>query len=240
MIQNTDKDWTLLGEREPYFAVLSDERYLRRNLTPEILEQFWRSGIDEMAIFAGVVDQFFGRFPRGSGLDFGCGVGRLTHGMAALCEQVVGLDVSPTMLAEARRHPRDNITFVDHLGDQTFDWVSSHIVFQHIPPQRGYALFEDLLKRVNPGGAITLHVTLYRDHRAMQPIADVAQAARWDGETLNVLRQTAGPEGGILMYDYDLGRLLELTIRHGFLTLLTQHTDHGGHHGVMMSGRKGM
>lgn len=239
-MQDTDADWALLGEGEPYFAVLSDERFLRRNLTPETLEEFWKSGVNDMAGFAEVVDKFFGRFPRGTALDFGCGVGRLTHGMAAMCEHVIGLDISPGMLAEARRHPRDNMEFLDRLDDQTFDWVSSIIVFQHIPPRRGYALFDDLLRRVNHGGAITLHVTLYRDSRVIRHLTDELQGMRWDGDDIVLTEPVRAAPGSIMMYDYDLGRLLELTVKHGFQSLMTQHTDHGGHHGVILYGRKGM
>jgi ubiquinone/menaquinone biosynthesis C-methylase UbiE len=35
-------------------------------------------------------------------LDFGCGVGRSPVAFAAMAEEVVGLDVSPAMLREAR------------------------------------------------------------------------------------------------------------------------------------------
>ena len=36
-----------------------------------------------------------------SALDFGCGVGRLSHALADLFLNVTGIDVSPTMVAKA-------------------------------------------------------------------------------------------------------------------------------------------
>lgn len=42
-----------------------------------------------------------------------------------------------------------------------------------------------------------------------------------------------------MMYDYDMSRLVEMTARHGFHNLMTQHTNHGGCHGVIIFGRKG-
>ena len=34
-MRDTDNDWQIMGENEPYFGVLSHERFLRRNLTDE-------------------------------------------------------------------------------------------------------------------------------------------------------------------------------------------------------------
>jgi len=50
-------------------------------------------------------------------LEIGCGVGRLTRGLAAKAGEVIALDVSAEMLARARDHNEelDNVTWL--LGD---------------------------------------------------------------------------------------------------------------------------
>ena len=44
MARDTDQDWLEYGEFEPYYGVLTHERFLRANLTPDVLEEFWQSG----------------------------------------------------------------------------------------------------------------------------------------------------------------------------------------------------
>lgn len=214
-MRDTDADWIFWGSADPYFGVLSHDRFRRANLTPQALDEFWKGGVDEAATLAEVLTRFFGPFPKATALDFGCGVGRLTRGMAAICDQVTGLDVSPGMLAEATKGAPANATFVSELGDQTFDWISSVIVFQHIPPTRGYRILDDLLRRVNVGGAISLHLTF-----ATPP------------------NDPDAPVGSMSMYPYDLSRVTSMLAQHGYRLNLLQHTNHDGHEGVIIYGRR--
>ena len=75
-------------------------------------------------------------------LEIGCGVGRLTRGLAAKAGEVIALDVSAEMLARARDHNEelDNVTWLLGDGstlagveDSSVDACVSHVVFQHIP-----------------------------------------------------------------------------------------------------------
>ena len=214
-MRDTDADWRHWGENEPYFGVLAEERYLRRNLTPESLADFWASGVRDAGGFAKRIELSFGPFKKETALDFGCGVGRLTRGMALLCDHATGLDIAPSMLAEARQGAPANVDFISELDDRTFDWINSIIVFQHIPPERGYALIEALLERVNLGGAISLHVTIGGPPSALD-----------------------GPVGAMSMFAYDLSRITVMLGEKGFVLTLLQHTDHGGHIGVVIYGRR--
>jgi len=77
-----------------------------------------------------------------SGLDFGCGVGRLSRALATHVENVVGLDIAETMIAEARvlnravRACEFRVQRADDLSDfpdDSFDVVLTLLVLQHIP-----------------------------------------------------------------------------------------------------------
>lgn len=88
-------------------------------------------------------------------LDVGCGVGRWSRRLAVRGAQVTGIDVSPTMIAEARRRTDaqglraqchfalQNVAALD--VDERFDLVLSVTVLQHILDT---AALRDALKRM--------------------------------------------------------------------------------------------
>jgi cyclopropane fatty-acyl-phospholipid synthase-like methyltransferase len=101
-------------------------------------------------------------------LDFGCGVGRLLVPFAMVAEDVVGLDVSVSMLREARKNCNKRGLRNVHLKPSddelstlagTFDLIHSCIVFQHIPMERGRAILSKLLRHVHPGGMGAIQLT---------------------------------------------------------------------------------
>jgi len=80
----------------------------------------------------------------------------------------VGVDISPSMLAEARRNcdARGIGNVVLELSDDRlsrvrgdFDLVHSAIVLQHIEVARGRQIFRSLVELVRPGGIAALHLT---------------------------------------------------------------------------------
>src|SRR5690606_30137204 len=99
---DTDNEWEEWNKTDPYFSVLTNPKFRRQVLTEEAREEFFNSGREDinkvMAICRQHLDPAF--TPRRA-LDFGCGVGRLVVPLSRLAAQVVGLDVSQSMLAEA-------------------------------------------------------------------------------------------------------------------------------------------
>ncbi|HKJ31811.1 MAG TPA: class I SAM-dependent methyltransferase [Balneolales bacterium] len=79
-------------------------------------------------------------------LDFGCGVGRLLIPLSVYSSHVTGVDVSESMLDEARKNCEarqiTNVDFIKSDDDlsllnRKFNFIHSYIVFQHIPAKRG-------------------------------------------------------------------------------------------------------
>src|ERR1051326_2374846 len=99
-------------------------------------------------------------------VDFGCGVGRLTRALAKRAKRVVGVDVSPTMLSLAPKLP--NVTYADQLPASP-DLIVSLIVFQHIPVNRGYDIFRNLLQSLH--GVAAIHFALSRPGGALRRLA---------------------------------------------------------------------
>jgi SAM-dependent methyltransferase len=114
-----------------------DSRLPYRHSDPE---RFWDEGERDLATLldiAGVAVE-----PGSRVLEIGCGVGRLTRGLAASAGEVIALDVSAEMLARARDHndELENVTWLLGDGstlagvdDSSVDACVSHVVFQHIP-----------------------------------------------------------------------------------------------------------
>jgi SAM-dependent methyltransferase len=165
----SDKTWEQYGAADPYYGVLSDPKFRSNQLTTSAKSEFFRTGTGHINH---VLDEVRQRIAPGfephRALDFGCGVGRLVLPLSEVCAEVVGVDISPSMLVEARRNAEEyavtNATFVasdDRLSQVsgTFDLVHSYIVFQHIPIDRGLALLTRILDLLAPGGVGTLHFT---------------------------------------------------------------------------------
>ncbi len=100
-------------------------------------------------------------------LDLGCGVGRWSRLLAARGAMVTGVDISPTMICEARRRARSegvanqcrfevsDISTLDLEGE--FDLVLGVTVLQHIlDPEALRAALLRMSARVAPGGRLVL------------------------------------------------------------------------------------
>ena len=114
----TDEEWEKWGKEDPYFGVLTHEKFRSRNLTQEAKIEFFESGKNHINYILEVCSRYFDQgFSPKKVLDFGCGVGRLIVPFAEIAEHVVGLDVSKSMLKEALKNCNDyslqNITLLE-------------------------------------------------------------------------------------------------------------------------------
>lgn len=236
--RETDLDWIELGRNNPYFGVLSNDKYRIENINSDVLDDFFQTGELDVKHYRDSIERYFGAIELKTGLDFGCGVGRLVRAMARYLDTVVGVDVSPGMLERARNHALPNTSFVDRIPEGGFDWINSTIVFQHIPPARGYELFHNLLDSVNVGGVFSIHTTFFKDDSYISALINTIKGGSWDGgKLLNVLTSN-DRVGAILMYDYDYTKLLISAVSLRFHEIHLQHTNHGGCHGFVMYGRR--
>jgi len=170
--QNPDHAWEFFGKNDPYWAVLTRDRYRNKAFGQAERQEFFLSGEKHIDwVFSMVQKHFDPGFNPVKGLDFGCGVGRLLLPMSRRCGSAVGVDVSEGMLKEAEKNCRaegvKNVSLVK--GDDNcsalkseFDFINSFIVFQHIPCDRGVKLFERLLQLLSAGGVAAVHLTYSR------------------------------------------------------------------------------
>jgi 2-polyprenyl-3-methyl-5-hydroxy-6-metoxy-1,4-benzoquinol methylase len=171
MPNNTDSMWEKWGKSDPYYAVVSSDKFRAENLS-QFKDAFFATGRSRITGVLNDLEQSFGPASRLSALDFGCGVGRLLVPLAGHFEHVDGMDVSASMLEEASASLSERgIANVELLNsddrltsilNKTYDLVHSHMVFQHIPKKRGYALLDKLLSHVAPDGCFYIHVPITR------------------------------------------------------------------------------
>jgi SAM-dependent methyltransferase len=234
----TDGDWEDWGRRDPYFAVLTDPKFRRNNLTEAAKKEFFDSGrihVDHvMRVIRRHVDTEFA--PKRA-LDFGCGVGRVLIPWAEVAQEVVGLDVSPSMLQEAKRNCEERgISNVQLLASDdemslvtgVFDLIHSFIVFQHIPIDRGRAIFFKLLQHLKPGGVGALQLTYSKRHFASTYGIDPTDP-RSRG-TIPKSGDKVDPE--MQMNPYNVNELLFLMQSQGIVQFHTEFVDHGGEFGL--------
>jgi 2-polyprenyl-3-methyl-5-hydroxy-6-metoxy-1,4-benzoquinol methylase len=259
---NTDVEWERWGRADPYFGVITHERFRLSNLNDEARREFFVSGqvhVDYvLAMCRTYIDP--GLAPRRV-LDFGCGVGRVIIPWAGQAEEVVGLDVSPSMLDEAHRNCMrmgvNNVALhlsTDDLSTWSsgFDLVHTCIVLQHIEQKRGRRLFTQLLQAIKPGGIGALHVTYAKawlaDTFGRDPNAEAEPVVARDVPgtkgllaRLGSLTRPVGPpppepqgDPGMQMHSYDLNALLFILQNSGVRRLHVEFTDHGGELGVFV------
>lgn len=172
MPNDPDRAWEYYGKHDPYFGVLTQDVYRRTRLDEPASQQFFQSGEDlvEQTIHT-IRTHLDPEFTPQRALDFGCGVGRVLIPLARMCNSILGVDVSEAMLDEARSNCAavgvTNATFVtsdDSLTQvsETFDFIHSTIVFQHIPRRRGERIFARLLEQLDDHGVGAVHFTYAR------------------------------------------------------------------------------
>jgi SAM-dependent methyltransferase len=234
MTRDTDRDWQHYGAFEPYYGVLTHERFLRENLTESALQEFWDAGRQDIGRIWAELVQAFGERRVNRALDFGCGVGRLTRAMAEIANRAVGVDVSPEMVAEGLSHAPANVELTTDLPDGPFDWINSYIVFQHIPPERGYGLLDELLQRAAESCLLSVHFTFFKDARGLNDHGiDPIRFGIIEGDSIRPLI-LKDRERRMMMFDYDLTRLFAMFVNHRFTQIRLSHTDHGGAHGAII------
>jgi SAM-dependent methyltransferase len=244
LMRDTDADWVRISESEPYYAVLTAPKFLRENLDENIREEFFRSGAHDIDhVVALIRAHVKPDFAPKRALDFGSGVGRLAIPMAAFADTVIGVDVSPTMLFEARRNkqeraPNKDISFYDHIPNISVEWVSSLLVLQHIPPAVGMTILKDLLNKLVIGGVASLQFTAYRELSHLDEAFSESRYLRFDGQRLDVIEEKIGPEVRMAMYDYDMTSVLAAYASAGVRQMWVEHVNHNGHHAFWVFGQR--
>ena len=230
---STDKAWEKFGRLDPYYGVLADEKFRSANIE-ENRELFFDTGRSSVAHILNQYRDHFADLPRERALDFGCGVGRLTFPLAEEFSNVLGLDISPSMLAEAEANAeRLNVANAEFaLADDLlsnapgeFDFVTSYIVLQHIPVRRGLPILSRLVGKVRPGGGFHLHISIRTDSLASRSLWWASHHIPGVKIWQNILAGRTWNAPAMQMNNYSLNRIVVQLAHQGVpnLFLSTEH-----------------
>ena len=162
-LDDVSRTWTKLGDEDPMWAVLTDKGK-RGRWDPA---EFLATGVDEIGTVLARVGELGLDVARERALDFGCGAGRLSHGLAAAgFGEVLGCDISPTMLEKAREIvPDEACRFVQVTGTDlaavetgSVDLVYSCRVLQHMPPALAHGYVREFWRVARPGAVVVFQM----------------------------------------------------------------------------------
>jgi 2-polyprenyl-3-methyl-5-hydroxy-6-metoxy-1,4-benzoquinol methylase len=173
MMRRVEHSWEELGKTEPYWSVLSHNKFLLANIEQN-KDDFFASGRTGVELFTaalrrmGITDLSL----HPTCLEYGCGLGRLTIWLADLFEGIVACDISQPHLDAARimldQRGISNVSLirtnsvdaVRHLPG--FDVFFSLIVLQHNPPPVAMYILFRLLEKLNCDGLAYFQIPTYR------------------------------------------------------------------------------
>ena len=152
------EDW---GRVDPLWAILAQPETRRGRWD---VDEFFATGVAWIATILAHAQHLGFPLERGTALDFGCGVGRLTRALAPEFERTYGLDVSSTMIERARQldeeRGRSGAEYVLHDREDlsryesgSLDLVLSFLVLQHRPEREAIERYlREFVRVLSPGG----------------------------------------------------------------------------------------
>lgn len=146
------------GLDDPMYAALTRSECRGNRWDPEAFFETGRTHVRRVMEYVGSL----GVEPaRGHALDFGCGAGRLTQGLAEHFDAVTGVDIAESMVEAARRFNQhgERVRYVTNAApdlrifpDASFDFIYTVKVLQHIPPELQTRYVSEFVRLLRPGG----------------------------------------------------------------------------------------
>ena len=172
--------WSGLGQSEPHWSVLTEDRFRRDRMDAAALAAFHESGEEEVRRLNAWLRRAGWTLPPDAVCaEYGCGVGRITRALARQFGRVTGFDVSAPHLAQARAQIAadqfGNAGFVQVRGPADLqslagiDLFYSVISLQHSPPPIIHDVLAHAFGGLRPGGCAFFQVPTYASGYSYDP-----------------------------------------------------------------------
>lgn len=159
-LKELQRHWNQFGKRDPLWAILTWNDKKDNKWKPD---EFFETGKQEIKDVMQYVEKLGLLQQRGRALDFGCGAGRLTQALATYFEEVVGIDIAPSMVTLAKQYNRFGARCIYYLNgtdnlrvfsDQEFHFIYSNIVLQHMRPDYAKSYIKEFLRVLKLQGVL--------------------------------------------------------------------------------------
>ena len=166
------KNWDELGKLDPLYAIKVGTRkeggeWESKEGGKWDIQEFFQTGIDEIDSIMKEIDQLNLKISHKRALDFGCGVGRVTQALSNYFDTVDGVDIAQSMIELANTYNKypdkvyyflNNKKSLEIFKDNTYDFIYSVEVFQHMHPQFQEKYLSELLRILSPGGLLVFEL----------------------------------------------------------------------------------
>jgi 2-polyprenyl-3-methyl-5-hydroxy-6-metoxy-1,4-benzoquinol methylase len=166
-LRDVQRNWDAMGRRNPLTAILTTR------LSWDVAE-FFETGRREVEELIHDIADLEAGLNRDRALDFGCGVGRLTQSLADHFDEVIGVDIAPSMIEKAEslnRHGcrcRYLVNGEDDLRvfpDGYFNLIYSNITLQHVKPVHALNYVREFLRTLSRRGIMVFHMPSAKTRR---------------------------------------------------------------------------
>jgi len=160
-----------VGPTEPHFAVEVDSSETLDSVDTNI-SQFWATGHVQAHALVQPLERFgLTELKSKTAVEFGCGVGRLSFGLAGIFKQLHSYDVSDSQIKLAKKSSMDaavdNCQFHLSSGNpfaalESCDFFYSKNAFQHYPPPLIHQFIRNALRSLKPDGLALFQVPTFQ------------------------------------------------------------------------------
>jgi ubiquinone/menaquinone biosynthesis C-methylase UbiE len=159
-LKKLQENWDGLAKLNPTWAILTER--------PDWdIEEFFHTGEVCISKFINHIKSSGYNINYSKALDFGCGIGRLTQALSKHFSNVIGIDISPTMIDLANKYNKyekkclymvniDNS--LNQFKDNSFDFIISYITLQHMQPKYAIKYILEFLRVLTPGGMLVFQM----------------------------------------------------------------------------------
>lgn len=167
LVKHTDTVWSAYGEADPYYSVMTNERYRKDVIGDAEVEEFYQTGADSYAYILNALARNGKTLPKtGTVLDLGCGLGRVGVHFAKNFKNYIGVDISKPHLQQAELrfkslnlHNGSFVLLKDFMAMKSVaDFIFCVIVLQHNPPPVIGMLIAQMCSALKPGGVMFFQV----------------------------------------------------------------------------------
>ena len=170
-LNELQQHWDRFGKDDPMWAIITRPG-TKGNKWNE--EEFFQTGRNRINKEIRQLTKRYPDFKLERALDFGCGIGRLTQGLAGHFDEVHGIDIAPSMIELANKMNKHQKKCTYHLNPKNdlslfpnnhFNLVFSIITLQHMRPQYAKHYLAEFIRVLKPGGMLTFQIPSKPDEK---------------------------------------------------------------------------